>query len=82
MDRSKLKPFTMDEIKYMNGKNDKRLYILIGGLVYDVTDFDHPGGSSVYEDNTFDLQDEFDNVGHSMSATSQMKKYLIGKLQE
>ena len=80
MDKSKLKQFTLDEVRYMNGENGKRLYIIIGGLIYDVTDFDHPGGNSVFADNSIDLQDEFDDVGHSRSAIIQMKKYLIGAL--
>jgi cytochrome b involved in lipid metabolism len=82
MDKSKLRQYTLDEIKYMDGQNGKQLYILIGDLVYDVTGFDHPGGTSVFNDNSSDLQDEFDNVGHSRSAISQMKNYLIGALKK
>jgi cytochrome b involved in lipid metabolism len=78
MDKSKLKQYTFDEVKYMNGENGKRLYIVVNGLVYDVTDFDHPGGRSLFADNSYDLAGEFDDAGHSRSAVAQMKSYLIG----
>jgi cytochrome b involved in lipid metabolism len=82
MDKSKLKQFSFEDVCYMNGENGKRLYIVINDLVYDVTDFDHPGGRSPFADNSIDLQDEFDMVGHSRTAIAQMKNYLIGCIKK
>ena len=78
------KKFNLEELKLFDGKDGKRLYVLIHGKVYDVTDFDHPGGSEVfiYENNEIiDLGDAFDAEGHTKSAKNMMPKYYVGDIE-
>ncbi|XP_050941790.1 cytochrome B5-like isoform X1 [Cucumis melo] len=52
-------------------------------LVYDVTPFleDHPGGDEVLLLATEkDATEDFETVGHSLSATEEMEKYYIGNI--
>jgi cytochrome b involved in lipid metabolism len=84
MDSKKLKEYSLQDCRYYNGEYGKRLWVPINGNIYDLTDFDHPGGMSVLrqsERNYRDLGNEFIMTGHSASAKVQMKKYLIGILR-
>ena len=79
------KKFTVDELKLYDGKNGNRLYVLIHGKVYDVTDFDHPGGNEVLEndpENYSDMGEAFDAEGHSRTAKNMMSKYYVGDVEE
>lgn len=52
--------------------------------VYNVTSFldDHPGGPEIMVDVAGqDATDEFEDIGHSNDARSQLKKYEIGKIK-
>ena len=76
------KTFSKDELMMNDGKNGNRLYILIHGKVYDVTDFDHPGGRELLENNIndyIDLGEAFDAEGHSKTAKNMLTKYFIGE---
>jgi len=81
---SELRSIDLSELKKMNHKNGMPLWVLIDGLVYDITGYDHPGGLEVFEqdpDYYKDLYEHFIDVGHSPSAERLMKKFLIGKLK-
>jgi len=72
----------LEELKQNNGKNGNPLWVLIDGLVYDLTFYDHPGGIEVFDqdpDNYRDLFNDFDYVDHSAKAKKLMKKFLVGK---
>ncbi len=74
--------FSLEEIKANDGQNGKKLWIIIGGNVYDVTNYEHPGGRDILEDEIgVDRLDEFNSIGHSQAAKDQMKKYLIGRVK-
>lgn len=76
----------MDELKENNGEGGGKLWVLIDGKIYDLTDFDHPGGEECLKQQSIyyykDKLEEFEEVGHSPAAVKMMKKYLIGKLKE
>lgn len=75
--------YTIDEIVKNNGENGNRLWILLDGKVYDVTDYRHPGGREFLEDNIGeDRQQEFEAQGHSNAAKNDLKKLYIGYLKE
>jgi cytochrome b involved in lipid metabolism len=79
------KTFSVEELKLYDGKNGNKLYVLIHGKVYDVTDFDHPGGRELLEnnnDNYVDLGEAFDAEGHSRTAKNMLNQYYIGELKE
>jgi len=77
-----LKIITLEEIKQNDGGSGKRLWVLIDGLVYDLTDFKHPGGrEALTDEHGEDRADEFDSI-HSKAAKEQRKEFLIGKLKE
>lgn len=80
---NKLLEISMKELKENDGKNGNPLWILIDGLIYDVTFYDHPGGIDVFyqdPDNYRDLFKDFDYVDHSKKAKKLMQKFLLGKL--
>ena len=78
---SENKIITLEEFKKNNGEDGNKLWILIEGKVYDVTEFDHPGGKEILmEDQESDRFDEFESI-HSPGAKRQMKKYLIGNIE-
>jgi cytochrome b involved in lipid metabolism len=83
---SNLKDITLEELKLNNGEGESNLWVLIDGQVYDVTNFDHPGGKEILRQkdllNYQDKFEEFEEVGHSPLAIKQMKKFLIGKLNK
>lgn len=74
---------TMSELLQNNGEDGNRLWVMIHGYIYDLTDFNHPGGKEVLENDNLeeyeDKGDEFDSI-HSPEAKKLMKKYRIGKL--
>ena len=86
MSNTNLREITIEELKLHNGQSEEAgIWVLIGGLVYDLSNYDHPGGNDILKndlDNYNDKQDEFEDVGHSPSAIRTMKKYLIGKLKQ
>jgi cytochrome b involved in lipid metabolism len=75
--------YTLDEISQNDGQDGKKLWVLIGGKVYDVTKYKHPGGREILEDPIGeDRKDEFEAIGHSPAAHEEMKKYHIGFLKK
>ena len=75
--------YTIDEIIKNNGENGNKLWILIDGKVYDVTDYKHPGGREFLEDNVGeDRFQEFEAQGHSNAAKNDLKKLYIGYIKE
>ena len=77
---SEIKKITKSELIENNGEEGKKLWVLIDGKVYDVTDFNHPGGNEILmEDQENDRFDEFESI-HSPAAKKQMSKFLIGKI--
>ncbi|XP_074578479.1 uncharacterized protein LOC141834974 [Curcuma longa] len=80
---AELKSFSPDEISLHTTKQD--CWLSIGGKVYDVADFleEHPGGEDVilHASASGDATQAFEEVGHSSSAISLMKSYLIGTVE-
>ncbi|XP_023540248.1 cytochrome b5-like [Cucurbita pepo subsp. pepo] len=75
------KVFVFDEVAKHNHQRD--CWLIISGKVYDVTPFleEHPGGDEVLLlAAEKDATDDFENVGHSLSAIEQMEKYYIGNV--
>jgi cytochrome b involved in lipid metabolism len=74
------KIFTLEELKQNNGENGNKLWVLIDEKIYDVTEFNHPGGKEILmEDQENDRFDEFESI-HSPAAKRQMEKYFIGTI--
>ena len=79
MSRNKI--INQAELVKNNGENDNKLWVLIDGKVYDMTEFNHPGGKEILmEDQENDRFDEFESI-HSPAAKRQMEKYLIGTIE-
>lgn len=79
------KTYTLAEVAANNGSNGSRIWIIIKGGVYDVTDFvdSHPGGGElVTEYAGKDATKAFNQAGHSSDATADLKKYRIGCVSE
>jgi cytochrome b5 len=60
-------------------------WMVVDGKVYDVTRFldEHPGGEDIMLDSSGrDATREFEDVGHSGEARSQLEDLLIGTLRE
>uniref|UniRef100_M4BEL9 Cytochrome b5 heme-binding domain-containing protein n=1 Tax=Hyaloperonospora arabidopsidis (strain Emoy2) TaxID=559515 RepID=M4BEL9_HYAAE len=81
-----LPEFTLEDVKPHNTAEDCWMVIREGGIrkVYDVTRFldDHPGGPEIMVDVAGqDATDEFEDIGHSNDARSQLKKFEIGKIK-
>ncbi|XP_038901262.1 cytochrome b5-like [Benincasa hispida] len=75
------KVFVFDEVAKHNHQRD--CWLIISGKVYDVTPFleEHPGGDEVLLLATEkDATDDFETVGHSLSATEEMEKYYVGNV--
>lgn len=71
--------YTIEEIEENDGENGKKLWVIIGGKVYDVTSYKHPGGREMFEDGIGeDRKDEFDSIGHSPAEIEEMKRLHIG----
>lgn len=75
------KLFVFDEVAKHNHQRD--CWLIISGKVYDVTPFleEHPGGDEVLLLATEkDATEDFETVGHSLSATEEMEKYYVGNV--
>ncbi|KAM7356060.1 uncharacterized protein ACRADG_001921 isoform 2-T2 [Cochliomyia hominivorax] len=73
--------YSLCEISENNGKNGKPVWIIIKGVVYDVTKFlkDHPGGDDIILEHAGkDATRAFNDVGHSIDAIQDMKTFKIG----
>ncbi|MQL87139.1 hypothetical protein Taro_019675 [Colocasia esculenta] len=73
--------YTLADVSKHNTPED--CWIVIGGKVYDVTKFleDHPGGDEVLLSATGkDATDDFEDVGHSTSASAMMDEYYVGEI--
>jgi cytochrome b involved in lipid metabolism len=85
-ERNELKLISIQELLQNNGEGGKPLWCMIHNQIYDLTNFKHPGGRDVLEndeeDNYIDKGREFDSVGHPASALKEMKNYLIGELDK
>ncbi|KAG6531228.1 hypothetical protein ZIOFF_005018 [Zingiber officinale] len=88
---AELKSYSAAEISLHTTKQS--CWLSIGGKVYDVTTFmeEHPGGedvmlhasgASVAPFSSGDATQAFEEVGHSSSAISSMKNYLIGTVED
>lgn len=76
------KAITLKELEENNGEDGNKLWVLIGGKVYDCTNFKHPGGKEILMDPIGeDREDEFNSI-HSPAAKEEMGKYYIGYLKE
>ncbi|KAI9365446.1 cytochrome b5-like heme/steroid binding domain-containing protein [Zopfochytrium polystomum] len=76
-----VKVFAWDEVHSHNTR--KSCYMVIDGLVIDVTKFleEHPGGEDVLlEQGGVDATTAFDEIGHSDDARELMKKMAVGKI--
>ncbi|XP_022979314.1 cytochrome b5-like [Cucurbita maxima] len=75
------KVFVFDEVAKHNHQQD--CWVIISGKVYDVTSLleEHPGGDEVLLLATErDATDDFEEVGHSLTASEQMEEYYVGNL--
>eukprot|EP01091_Cochliopodium_minus_P016134 TRINITY_DN5950_c0_g1_i1.p1 TRINITY_DN5950_c0_g1~~TRINITY_DN5950_c0_g1_i1.p1 ORF type:complete len:137 (+),score=41.50 TRINITY_DN5950_c0_g1_i1:2-412(+) len=80
---SKVKEYTMDDLKKHNKEGD--LWILIKGKIYDVSEFmiDHPvGGDLLLDVAGKDATKGFDEAGHSNEALAQLEELYIGELKK
>lgn len=80
-----MREITMQELKENSGGDGSKMWVLIAGMVYDLTDFDHPGGCEILQQNDLndykDNANDFEDAGHSPAARKMMKKYIIGTLK-
>jgi cytochrome b involved in lipid metabolism len=75
--------YTTEDLLRNDGEEGKRLWVLIDGKVYDVTEYKHPGGKELLLDDIgTDRKDEFNAIGHSPEALNIMKGFLIGTLKK
>ena len=74
------KKISLNDLEENDGKSGKNFWILIGDKVYDVSNFKHPGGKSIFKEPGpgADLQEGFDDAGHSKSAIEKMNGMFIG----
>ncbi|KAI3950842.1 hypothetical protein MKX01_021963 [Papaver californicum] len=77
-----VKSFPLSEVTLHSSKSD--CWLTIHGKVYDVTNFleEHPGGEDVLLESAAkgDATNDFEDVGHSSTATSMLSSYLVGTL--
>ncbi|XP_042493941.1 cytochrome B5-like [Macadamia integrifolia] len=77
------KSFSLSEVSLHTSKKD--CWIVVHGKVYDVTVFleEHPGGEDPLLEAAAkgDATEDFEEVGHSSTATAMMSGYLIGVLK-
>eukprot|EP01084_Bolivina_argentea_P234456 394719_1 len=85
VDLSKVKEYTMEEIA-KHDKKENGIWLIINGLVYDVTEFmgKHPGGSFCLLGSAGDdATEEFSRAEHPNGVMEQANKdWLIGKLKK
>ncbi|KAK3154772.1 hypothetical protein QOZ80_2BG0194900 [Eleusine coracana subsp. coracana] len=73
------KLYKFEEVRKHTERND--CWLIISGKVYDVTPFmeEHPGGEDVLLASTGkDATTDYEDIGHSASATEMMHQYCIG----
>ena len=76
-----LKVIEIAEVNKHSEEGD--LWLVLDDLVYDVSEYDHPGGMDVFKDyfgGKGDAMEEFEEQGHSKTAYKQLDKLRIGKL--
>lgn len=82
MDKQGVRKITKDELLKNNGEDGNKLWILMAGKVYDVTDFSHPGGTEILMDeHGNDRFHEFDSL-HSAAAKRQLSQLYLGDYLE
>ncbi|XP_055911490.1 cytochrome b5 [Eupeodes corollae] len=77
--------YTLAQVAANNGSEGSRVWIIIKGVVYDVTDFidKHPGGGELITEYAGkDATKAFNQAGHSSDASADLKKYRIGIVAE
>jgi len=75
--------YSWEEIEEHN--DDKSLWVVVHGVVYDVTEYalEHPGGIGILLEHAgLDGTDDFEDVGHSDDAKQLMKTMKIGVVIE
>ena len=74
--------YDMNEVKKHCKKNDA--WLVIDGYVYDVSNFNHPGGDIISIGYGQDASEKFhnENVRHSSRAKKLLKTMQIGKLKK
>ena len=81
VDDGDLKLLEISEVNKHAEEGD--LWLVLDGLVYDLSEYDHPGGNDVFKDylgGKGDAMEEFEEQGHSKTAYKQLAKLKIGKL--
>lgn len=79
-----LRIITQEELEKHDEDNEESQWIMIDGLVYDITEykFEHPGGEDIMlEQAGADATESFENAGHSKDARRRMKDFVIGKVE-
>ncbi|KAH9386925.1 cytochrome b5 [Nematocida major] len=79
----KPRPYTLEEVSAHKCK--KSCWIVLSGIVYDVTDYlkDHPGGSNIILENAGkDCTEIFNTIHPWINYKKLLKKYLIGYVQK
>lgn len=80
-DTSGLKKINAKEIE--SHSSSASLWVILNGKVYDLTNFDHPGGAhEILEYAGKDITKAFKMAGHGNSELSEVKSYLIGVLDD
>ncbi|PSN44710.1 hypothetical protein C0J52_11836 [Blattella germanica] len=82
VDMGEVQLYSLDEVRAHKSKESA--WCVYENGVYDVTKFldQHPGGADQLLDECGgDLTAQFEDLGHSDSARSDMKKYKIGELR-
>jgi len=83
VDAKELSVYSESDVKHHTSEKD--CWMIIHGLVYDVTKFleDHPGGPEILLQNAgTDATNEFEQVFHSAQARSQLADYIVGIAKE
>lgn len=82
MEERELTTYSIDQVKFNDGISGKPLWIIIKREVYDVSNFNHPGGKAVLLDSHGeDRYEEFQCI-HSKIAKQESLNYRIGKLEQ
>ncbi len=76
------KQISISDVKLNNGSYGRKLWVILGGKVYDLTGFSHPAGNEVFSNNTEDKLQDFLAIGHSTSARNLLKSFYIGDLKK